>query len=175
MYSRIIIPPKDKSFFLFGPRGTGKTTWVKKAFPRAIFIDLLESEIYNDLLANPQRLESFAPRDFSDWVVIDEVQRIPELLNEVHRLIEKNRYRFVLIGSSARKLRKRGVNLLAGRALTYLFHQLSGVELGKDSNLAHSLRYGQLPCAYTEEDPAQTPFGLSLCVLCCPVDRNSFH
>lgn len=153
MYSRIIIPPKDKSFFLFGPRGTGKTTWVKKAFPRAIFIDLLESEIYNDLLANPQRLESFVPRDFSDWVVIDEVQRIPELLNEVHRLIEKNRYRFVLTGSSARKLRKRGVNLLAGRALTYLFHQLAGVELGKDFNLAHSLRYGQLPCAYTEEDP----------------------
>src|SRR5208283_2361543 len=109
MYPRIIYPPKDKSFFLFGPRGTGKTTWVKTAFPNAIFIDLLESEIYNDLLPNPQRLERFIPKEHKDWIIIDEVQRIPELLNEVHRLIEKNHYRFVLTGSSARKLRRKGV------------------------------------------------------------------
>lgn len=153
MYSRILVPPKDKSFFLFGPRGTGKTTWVKSAFPKAIFIDLLESEIYNDLLANPQRLERFIPGDFNNWIVVDEVQRIPELLNEIHRLIEKKGYRFVLTGSSARKLRKRGVNLLAGRALTYSFHQLAVVELAKDFNLAHSLKFGQLPCAYTDKDP----------------------
>jgi len=153
MYSRILSPPKNKSFFLFGPRGTGKTTWVKSAFPKAIFIDLLESEIYNDLLANPQRLETFIPKDFKNWVIIDEVQRVPELLNEIHRLIEKKQYVFVLTGSSARKLRKKGVNLLAGRALTYSFHQLTAIELVKDFNLAHSLKFGQLPCVYTEKDP----------------------
>src|SRR3989338_8951183 len=87
MYYRIITPPKDKSFFLFGPRGTGKTTWVKTAFPKAIFIDLLESEVYNDLLANPQRLEKFIPKDFKNWIIIDEVQRTPDLLNKIPRLI----------------------------------------------------------------------------------------
>lgn len=153
MYSRILSPPKNKSFFLFGPRGTGKTTWVKSAFPKAIFIDLLESEIYNDLLANPQRLETFIPKDFKHWVIIDEVQRVPELLNEIHRLIEKKQCVFVLTGSSARALRKKGVNLLAGRALTYSFHQLTAIELAKDFNLAHSLKFGQLPCVYTEKDP----------------------
>ncbi len=153
MYSRIISPPKNKSFFLFGPRGTGKTTWVKAAFPKAIFVDLLESEVYNDLLANPQRLEKFIPKDFNNWIIIDEVQRIPELLNEIHRLIEKDHYRFVLTGSSARKLRTKGVNLLGGRALIYPFHQLTALELGKDFNLKHSLEFGQLPSVYKEADP----------------------
>ena len=153
MYPRIISPPKDKSFFLFGPRGTGKTTWVKAAFPKAIFIDLLESEVYNDLLANPQRLEKFIPKDFKDRIIIDEVQRVPELLNEIHRLIEKDHYRFVLTGSSARKLRTKGVNLLGGRALIYPFHQLTALELGKDFNLKHSLSFGQLPSVYKEADP----------------------
>ena len=73
MYSRIISPPKAKSFFLFGPRGTGKTTWVKSAFPKAAYIDLLEAELFNDLTANPQRLSNFIPLDFKDWVIIDEV------------------------------------------------------------------------------------------------------
>ncbi|PIW63769.1 MAG: ATPase, partial [Candidatus Omnitrophica bacterium CG12_big_fil_rev_8_21_14_0_65_50_5] len=153
MYSRNISPPKDKSFFLFGPRGTGKTTWVKIAFPGALFIDLLESEVYNDLLANPQRLEKFIPKDFKNWIIIDEVQRIPEILNEIHRLIEKNRYRFVLTGSSARKLRTKGVNLLGGRALIYPFHQLTALELGKDFDFKHSLEFGQLPSVYKEENP----------------------
>ena len=153
MYSRIITPPKDKSFFLFGPRGTGKTTWVKTVFPNAIFIDLLESEIYNDLLPNPQRLGRYIPQDCKDWIIIDEVQRIPEILNEIHRLIEKNHYRFVLTGSSARKLRRKGVNLLGGRALIYSFHQLTALELGKDFNLKHSLEFGQLPSVYTEDNP----------------------
>ena len=99
MYSRLIEPPKDKSFFLFGPRGTGKTTWVKSRFKNALYLDLLEAELFNDLLANPQRLENLIPKNFKEWVIIDEVQRIPELLNEVHRLIEKYRYKFVLTGS----------------------------------------------------------------------------
>lgn len=153
MFSRLIKPPHLKSFFLFGPRGTGKTTWVKSVFPSAVFIDLLESELFNDLLANPQRLINLIPQDFKDWVVVDEVQRIPDLLNEIQRLIEKRHYRFVLTGSSARKLKRRGVNLLAGRALTYSMHPLTAVELGDKFNLKHSLRYGNLPSVYTEADP----------------------
>lgn len=153
MYSRLLKPPKDKSFFLFGPRGTGKTTWVKASFPGAVYIDLLEAELFNDLLANPQRLGNFIPKGFSGWVIIDEVQRVPELLNEVHRLIEKYRHKFVLTGSSARKLKRGGYNLLAGRALTYSMHPLSAIELGTDFDLKHSLVYGQLPCAYLEKDP----------------------
>ncbi len=153
MYSRIISPPKAKSFFLFGPRGTGKTTWVKSAFPKAAYIDLLEAELFNDLTANPQRLSNFIPLDFKDWVIIDEVQRIPELLHEVHRLIETKKYRFILTGSSPRKLKRKGPNLLAGRALTLSMHPLSVAELGDDFRLEHSLRYGQLPSVYTEADP----------------------
>lgn len=153
MYSRLIEPPKDKSFFLFGPRGTGKTTWVKSKFTKALYLDLLEAELFNDLLANPQRLENFIPKNFNDWVIIDEVQRIPELLNEIHRLIEKSNYKFILTGSSARKIRRKGVNLLAGRALSYHLYPLTARELADDFNLNHSLSYGQLPCVYTEKDP----------------------
>jgi predicted AAA+ superfamily ATPase len=153
MYSRIITPPKAKSFFLFGPRGTGKTTWVKSTFPRAAYIDLLEAELFNDLTANPQRLSNFIPLDLKDWVIIDEVQRVPELLHEVHRLIETKKYRFILTGSSPRKLKRKGPNLLAGRALTLSMNPLSVAELGDDFQLEHSLRYGQLPSVYTEADP----------------------
>ena len=153
MYSRLIKPPNNKSFFLFGPRGTGKTTWVKQTFPNAVYIDLLESRLFIDLLADPQRLENFIPTNFNDWVIIDEVQKIPELLNEVHRLIEKYRYKFILTGSSARKLKRKGPNLLAGRALNYLMHPLTAIELGKDFNLNHSLLYGQLPSVYVESNP----------------------
>jgi predicted AAA+ superfamily ATPase len=153
MYSRIIQPPKDKSFFLFGPRGTGKTTWVKSCFPDALYVDLLAAETYNDLLANPQRLENFIPKGFKNWITVDEIQRVPELLNEVHRLIEKHKYKFILTGSSARKLRKKGHNLLGGRALSYSMYPLTVVELGKDFDLAHSLKYGFLPSVYFENDP----------------------
>jgi len=153
MYSRLITPPKAKSFFLFGPRGTGKTTWVKSAFPRAVYIDLLEAELFNDLTANPQRLSNLIPPEFKDWVIIDEVQRIPDLLHEVHRLIETKKYYFILTGSSPRKLKRKGPNLLAGRALTLSMHPLSVAELRDDFRLEHSLKYGQLPSVYTEADP----------------------
>jgi predicted AAA+ superfamily ATPase len=148
MYARIIKHPLNKSFFLFGPRGTGKTTWVKATFPDAVFIDLLESELFIGLLANPQRLEMYVPRDFDNWIIIDEIQRIPELLNEVHRLIEKYKYKFVLTGSSARKIKRKGFNLLAGRALTYSMHPLTATELGKAFDLEYLLNYGGLPSVY---------------------------
>ena len=153
MYSRLVKEPENKSFFLFGPRGTGKTTWVKQAFPDAVYIDLLESRLYNDLLADPQRLQNLIPNNFNNWIIIDEVQKIPELLNEVHRLIEKYKYKFILTGSSARKLRRKGPNLLAGRALNYSMHPLTAIELGKDFNLNHSLAFGNLPSVYVESNP----------------------
>lgn len=153
MYSRILTYPAEKSFFLFGPRGTGKTTWIKFAFPESVYIDLLEAEVFNDLLANPQRLSNFIPEDFTGWVIIDEVQRVPELLHEVHRLIEGKPYKFILTGSSPRKLRRNGPNLLAGRALTLSMHPFTAVEVGDDFDLERSLKYGQMPSIYSGEDP----------------------
>lgn len=153
MYSRLITPPKDKSFFLFGPRGTGKTTWVKAAFPNSVYIDLLEAEIFNDLLANPQRLSNFIPTGFKGWIIVDELQRIPDLLHEIHRLIENQKHKFILTGSSPRKLKRKGPNLLAGRALPLSMHPLSVAELGNDFRLEHSLKYGQLPSVYAQTEP----------------------
>ncbi len=157
MYARLLQIPLSlhKSFFLFGPRGTGKTAWVQAQFPKALYLDLLETGLYVDLLAKPQRLETLIPPGFQDWVIIDEVQKIPALLNEVHRLIEKKHYRFVLTGSSARSLRKKGVNLLAGRALTFSMYPLTSIELGSDFNLQTSLQYGHLPSIFSEQDPAR--------------------
>jgi uncharacterized protein len=153
MYSRLITCPPRKSFFLFGPRGTGKTTWVRAAFPDAVYIDLLEAELFNDLTANAQRLGNFIPRDFRGWIVIDEVQRVPDLLHEVHRLIESKKYRFVLTGSSARKLRRKVPNLLAGRALTHSMHPLTAAELGNDFSLERSVTYGHMPAVCDGTDP----------------------
>ncbi|MCK5681768.1 ATP-binding protein, partial [bacterium] len=153
MYSRIINIPDNKSFFLFGPRATGKTTWLRHQFPAGLKIDLLESKTYNSLLASPAKLEELIPPQFDDWLIIDEIQRVPELLNEVHRLIEERKIKFVLTGSSARKLRARGVNLLAGRALTRFMHPLTVGELGKDFSLTKSLQFGHLPAIFSEPDP----------------------
>ncbi len=151
-YQRQLKIPHNKSFFLFGPRGTGKTTWIKNNFPEAIYINLLKPEIYNHLLANPEKLEDFIVDKFSDWIIIDEVQKVPELLNEVHRLIESKGYKFILTGSNARKLRQKGVNLLAGRALVLNMYPLVTEELKEDFNLKTSLRFGNMPAIYNEED-----------------------
>jgi predicted AAA+ superfamily ATPase len=152
MYSRLVDPPKGKSFFLLGPRGTGKTTWVRERFPGALHIDLLEARLFNQLTADPQRLAELIPAGHTDYVAIDEVQKVPTLLDEVHRLIERRRHRFILTGSSARKLRRGGVNLLAGRALTFRMHPLSAVEMGSDFDLRAALRHGLLPAVYSEPD-----------------------
>lgn len=153
MYPRLLQPPPKQSFFLFGPRGVGKTAWAHEQFPDALFFDLLDHQTYTQLLAAPQRLGDRIPQGYKGWVVVDEVQRVPELLNEVHRLIESRRLRFVLTGSSARKLRRRGVNLLAGRALTRHLYPLTALELGKDFDLRRALRWGCLPLACTSEKP----------------------
>ncbi len=113
MLKRLLKAP-SQSFFLLGPRGTGKSTWLQTHFPDAYVIDLLSEATFQSLLAKPglfaNLLRAVSP---GKWVVIDEVQRLPNLLNEVHRFIEKKQLQFVLCGSSARKLKKAGVNLLA--------------------------------------------------------------
>ena len=153
MYPRLFQAPPRQSFFLFGPRGVGKTAWLHQQFPGALFFDMLDYQVYTELLASPQRLGERIPLGQKEWVVVDEVQRVPELLNEVHRLIESRRLRFVLTGSSARKLRGRGINLLAGRAVTRHMHPLTALELGKDFDLKRAVRYGCLPMACTSENP----------------------
>lgn len=152
MYDRIIKPPKHQSYFLFGPRGTGKSSWVRRAYPDAAYIDLLEDEIYRRLLTHPDSLSDLLPPG-SATVILDEVQKVPAILDEVHRLIEKKKHRFILTGSSARKLKKQGTNLLAGRALTYSLFPLTAKELGKDFDLTKALRFGTLPMAVTTENP----------------------
>lgn len=154
MYSRIITPPKKQSFFLFGPRGTGKTSWLRRTYKEAIYIDLLDDEVYRTLLAQPTKLQSYIGVNKGKVpVIIDEVQKIPALLDEVHRLIESAKYRFILTGSSARKLKRGGANLLAGRALKMEMFPLSAQELGKDFDLKKSLQWGTLPMAVTSEKP----------------------
>ncbi len=153
MYARLLTAPRHRSFFLLGPRGVGKTAWLRRELPEALFFDLLDNQVYTRLLADPTRLGDLIPTGFANWVVVDEVQRIPELLNEVHRLIETRNLRFALTGSSARKLRRKGVNLLAGRALTRHMHPLTAVELGRDFDLRRALETGGLPMAVTSADP----------------------
>lgn len=152
MYSRILNPPKHQSFFLLGPRGTGKSSWVQAHYPKATYIDFLDDEVFRTLLAQPQSLMNLVAKD-AQTIIIDEVQKIPAILNEVHRLIEKNKLQFVLTGSSARKLRQHGVNLLGGRALTYSMFPLTAYELGEDFNLGQALRFGMLPMAITGDAP----------------------
>lgn len=154
MYNRLFTPPNNKSFFLFGPRGTGKTTWLKTHFKDAIYLDFLRPALYQRLLGSENRLEEYIPSDYSGWVVLDEVQKIPNLLDEVHRLIEERKdLYFVLTGSSARKLRRSNVNLLAGRALQYHFFPLTVQEVGNDFVLERALRYGMLPSVFSEDNP----------------------
>ena len=154
MYQRLFKPPKNKSFFLFGSRGTGKTTWLKTHFSDAIYLDFLRPELLRRLLGSEHRLEEYIPADYKGWVVMDEVQKVPNLLDEVHRLIEERKdLYFVLTGSSARKLRRNQVNLLAGRALQYQFFPLTCVEAGTDFKLIEALKYGMLPSVFSEDNP----------------------
>ncbi|MDE0668519.1 MAG: DUF4143 domain-containing protein [bacterium] len=152
LYTRLAQLP-DQSFFLLGMRGVGKSTWVRQALPEARRFDLLDAALFTDLLADPAlfgRLASSA--EPGDWIVVDEVQRIPDLLNEVHRLISERGVRFALLGSSARKLKTAGTNLLAGRALRKTMHPLTAAELGDDFDLDEALRFGTMPLTWTAPD-----------------------
>ncbi len=143
-----------KSFFLFGPRATGKSTLIKQQLSASTtVIDLLDSRLYLRLLNSPHDLESIIHSDNkSGIVVIDEIQRVPELLNEVHRLIENKKLTFLLTGSSARKLRRGKANLLAGRVWEARLFPLTWKEI-PDFNLERFLRYGGLPPVYLSKYP----------------------
>lgn len=155
-YRRLLTPPRG-SFFLFGVRGVGKSTWASVAFPDAHVVDLLDESRYQALLANPGLL-AFELADIprSRVVVLDEVQRVPALLNEVHRAIEGERRRFVLLGSSARRLKTAHTNLLAGRATVRTMYPLVPAELGRDFDLERILRFGSIPLVWQAEDPRAT-------------------
>ncbi len=143
-----------KSFFLFGPRATGKSTLIKRQLSEtATVIDLLDSRLYLRLLGSPHDLESIIYSGHKTGiVVIDEIQRIPELLNEVHRLIENKKITFLLTGSSARKLRRGKANLLAGRVWESRMFPLTWKEI-TDFNLDRFLHYGGLPAVYLSNYP----------------------
>jgi predicted AAA+ superfamily ATPase len=142
----------SQSFFLFGPRGTGKSTWLRHELPQALFVDLLRPEVYRDMHARPERLRELVQgsADCSTFVV-DEVQRVPELLNVVHQMMAWPEPRqFVLTGSSARKLRRGGVDLLAGRAILRTLHPFMAAEL-PEFRLEEALRLGLLPLVFSSD------------------------
>jgi predicted AAA+ superfamily ATPase len=146
----------DGSFFLFGPRGTGKSTWTRDRFPDAVYIDLLSPDFFRIYTARPERLEErVRAYPEGEVFIIDEVQKVPELLSVVHRLIEEKRWRFILIGSSARKLKATGIDLLAGRLLLCTLHPFMAAELGKRFDIEEALNYGLLPITLSASDPAQ--------------------
>jgi predicted AAA+ superfamily ATPase len=142
-------------YFLFGPRGTGKSTWLRARYPDALWIDLLAPEAQRQYAARPERLrEVVAGNADREVVVIDEVQKVPALLDVVHELIERRLGpRFILTGSSARKLRRAGVNLLAGRALVRSLHPFMAAELGDRFRLDSALTQGLVPLVWDAERP----------------------
>ncbi len=152
-----ILPSPDSTFFLFGPRGSGKSTWLRKTFPKALYLDLLSEEIFQRFLVDPAALanELRALTDGS-WVILDEVQRLPNLLNEVHRFIEEKKLHFVLCGSSARKLKRAGVNLLAGRATRCFMHPFVPEELGAKFSLNEALHDGLMPIVLASKERRAT-------------------
>jgi predicted AAA+ superfamily ATPase len=159
LIGRLLQAPRE-SFFLFGPRGTGKSTWLRRAFPDALYIDLLDQEAYRAYLVRPERLkEVVAGNPQARAVIIDEIQKVPALLDEAHRLIESGlrpRRQFILTGSSARKLKQAGTDLLAGRVILKTMHPFMAAELGRRFKLEESLRLGMLPLVLAATDPEET-------------------
>ena len=154
MHKRLLDLPsllKKKSFFLFGPRSTGKTTLIEHTLENMVFIDLLQAKTYASLLRNPGVLEEliFDPKQI---VVIDEVQKLPSILDEVHRLIQKKKITFLLTGSSARKLKHGGANLLAGRAREARLFPLVSSEI-ENFDLLRLMNHGGLPEIYDSDEP----------------------
>lgn len=153
MFPRTLEPPRG-AFFLFGPRGTGKSTWIRSHFGNALLVNLLQPENAVRFERDPALLRAqVLARAKSDWIVVDEVQRAPPLLDEVHYLIEEQGYRrFALTGSSARKLRRGAANLLAGRAVLRTLFPLTAAELDFSVPTAQRLRYGSMPLSIVAED-----------------------
>jgi predicted AAA+ superfamily ATPase len=156
MFKRALSLPASgtTTFFLWGPRQTGKTTLLRAKYPNALWIDLLKADEFRRFLQNPELLrETLAARDSIRQVVIDEVQKVPQLLDEVHWLHDNRRIRFALCGSSARKVKRGQANLLGGRALRYELHGLTAEETGRDFDLNRMLNHGYLPSIYQSANP----------------------
>ncbi len=150
MFTRALaLPPAgQETFFLWGPRQTGKTTLLRQTYPEAVWIDLLKADEYRRYLERPELLREELAPDESRQVVIDEVQKVPGILDEVHWLHETRRVRFAICGSSARKVRRGAANLLGGRAVPYELHGLTASEVGRDFDLVRLLNHGYLPALY---------------------------
>jgi uncharacterized protein len=147
-------PPNRESFFLWGPRQTGKSTLLRQSYPDAVWVDLLKADEYRRYLERPELLrEELDAAPGRRQVVIDEVQKVPALLDEVHWLHENRGIRFALCGSSARKVRRGQANLLGGRAVRYELHGLTAAEIGPSFDLPRLLNHGYLPSHYTAERP----------------------
>lgn len=148
--TRLLKPP-ERSFFLFGPRGTGKSTWLQRVLPDGFRLDLLDASLFLELSRDPHRLEALIGGRATDaWIILDEIQKVPPLLDEVHRLMGLQKWNFALCGSSARKLRRGGANLLAGRALTLSMEGFSAAELGDSFDLEFALNWGMLPFVWKD-------------------------
>ena len=150
---RLFTEPKH-SYFLFGPRGTGKSTMTEQRHPHALFIDLRKADIRYRLTANPDLLiELVTAQPDEQTIIIDEIQKIPELLSIVHLLIEKKRsWKFILTGSSSRKLKRQGVDLLGGRAEKKILYPFLASELKELFNLEDALQYGLVPLRFGSKD-----------------------
>ncbi len=144
-----------KSVFLFGPRQTGKSFYLKKTFQNVFYYDLLKTDLFFRLSANPSQIrEELLASKEKKLVIIDEIQKLPVLLDEVHYLIENYDIRFILTGSSARKLKYGAANLLGGRALTRHLFPLTTPEI-PEYNLERIINFGSLPAFYTSPDPSE--------------------
>lgn len=153
MYTRLLKIPEN-SILLFGPRGTGKSTWIRHHFKNALVYDLLDTREALRLERDPSLLfDELRALPEETWVVLDEVQKVPSLMDEVHRCMETLKLKFVLCGSSARKLKSGGANLLAGRAVMKTMHPLTSSELGSDFDADDALVHGTLPLAVSGTDP----------------------
>jgi predicted AAA+ superfamily ATPase len=148
-------PTIDESFFLFGPRGTGKSTLIQMNYKDALWINLLLPEVLRRFLGYPERLvDVITAHPTQSVIVIDEVQKAPQLLSVVHSLIEQKRgLQFILTGSSARKLKQHSANLLGGRALNHVLYPFMAAELGKKFSLSDALQNGMLPLLFNEAQP----------------------
>ena len=155
--SRFIEKSED-SFFLFGPRGTGKSTWTALAYPDALTLNLLEPDVFRRFSARPETLlELVRAQSTPQTVIIDEVQKVPDLLDAVHQLMEERRgWRFILTGSSARKLKRTGIDLLAGRAVLKTMHPFMAAELHGKFSLNEALETGMLPVILASSNPQES-------------------
>ena len=157
MLTRLLIIklPKGQSAFLWGPRKTGKTTFLSAAFPESLRYDLLQTDIFLEFVKRPfllrEQLLALSPKQLKEPVIIDEVQKVPQLLDEIHWLVENKGLRFILCGSSARKLKRGKANLLGGRALRYEMHPLVSAEVA-DLDLLRALNRGMIPLHYMQAE-----------------------